>query len=94
MFDEIRSLLASLRSQTYTELKALPDHDARNIVSRGKRLTISVWTDCTGPGVIRVVVQGYRPLFLGIGQMGALGFETSEDGTIRDLSTDELYEFR
>jgi hypothetical protein len=70
MLDEIHSSLASLRRQTYAELKSLPAYDARTVVSKGKRLTLSVWRDCVGPEAIRVVVQGYRPFFLGIGRVG------------------------
>jgi hypothetical protein len=60
---------------------------------RGKVYTLSVWKDTLKDGQLRIAVQVYRHLFLGIGQMAADGFRIDQSGTIRELSKRELYDF-
>jgi hypothetical protein len=90
----IESRLSSLKRLDFEELLSLPAHNAETGTSGSKRFMLSVWKDVVGSESIRIVVQGYRPYFLGIGRMAALGFVASRDGTVRNLESDELYEFR
>lgn len=89
----IESRLSSLKDKPFDELFQLTACQSEKVSRNGKRFTLSVWKDQIGDSEIRVVVQVYCHLILGIGRMAADGFRIEKNGTLKKLSPKELYEF-
>lgn len=86
--------LVELKGKPLDFLRGLEPCQVEPIPISGRRSAkLAVWKDEISPGTTRVVVQGYRPYFLGVGKMMAKGFAVDSSGTVRDLAQDELYEF-
>ncbi|WP_447896503.1 hypothetical protein [Stenotrophomonas acidaminiphila] len=86
----IESNLVALKKQSFPELEKLPSHQGKKFDGK---ITLSVWKDTTTNQELRIVVQAYRHLILGIGRMEAKGFVISRAGEISDLTKEEIYEF-
>ena len=93
MVDLIISRLATLEKQSFSELSQLAAYQAEKINQGKKAFTVSIWKDFVSDTELRIVVQVYRPLFLGIGRMAANGFRINKNSSIKKLSQEELYEF-
>ena len=89
----IESRLSSLKLKPFSELLDLVPCQSEKVNCNGKTLTLSVWKDQVSDDEIRVVVQIYRHLFMGIGRMAADGFRIDKNGTWKKLPQVELYEF-
>jgi hypothetical protein len=93
IIDHIDTRLASIKAMPVDVIAALPPLTESSVTLHGKAYSIALWNDRLEDGSIRVVVQGYRALVLGIGHMSARGFVVSSKGEVRDLADEELWEF-
>ena len=93
MNDLIQERLSELKTRSFNELSRLRDYQAEKVKSNGKEIVVAVWKDIDTEGDLRVVIQTYRPWFLGIGRMDAGGFKLTPSGTVQDLKREEIYEF-
>ena len=89
----IESRLSSLKEKPFDELSELAPCQSEKVNRDGKVFTLSIWKDQISNEEIRIVVQIYRHLFLGIGRMAADGFRIEKSGARKKLSREELYEF-
>ena len=93
MIDLLKSRLNELREKSFSELSQLAPYQAEKIGPGKKLFTVAIWKDSVSETELRVVVQVYRPFFLGIGRMAADGFRIQKNNTVEDLSREELFEF-
>ena len=90
---EMRSRLAALRQNTYSELAALPDHETDTLKSGEYEVKLTTYRDDLDDGRLQIVVQSYFHIRLGFGRIGADGFTISNDGTTQDMKEKDLYDF-
>lgn len=93
MTNVLESRLFELKEKSFKELSQLQPYQVEKVTRRGKTTTLSIWKDDISEAELRIVVQLYRHLFLGIGRMEADGFCINRNGSIRKLSKQEIYEF-
>jgi hypothetical protein len=90
----VEEKLAQLRAQSFDQLHSAESYHCDKInCGRKRKILLTVWKDEPKPNQVRIVVQAYRPLILGLGTMTAKGFIARSSGQIRDLEQRELYEF-
>ena len=89
----VEAKIKELKRKHYCELVHLPEYQCDKATHFGILITVAIWKDVLDSHQVRIVVQGYRYYFLGIGSMDAFGFIMSDCGSIRDIKTKELYEF-
>jgi hypothetical protein len=89
----VQNRIDELSRKSFAELSTLPEEARERIVDNGKSSTLTIWHDPLGSGEHRIVVQMYRPGFLGIGRMFAEGFVVGSDGGRRPLSIGEWAPF-
>jgi hypothetical protein len=85
--------VSTLRQKSFAELSEFPAYQGEKMKQNGKTFTVSIWKDVVNQTELRIVVQAYRHLFLGIGRMEADGFRIDQSGIIHKLSKPELYSF-
>ena len=85
--------IEDLRKCSFDELSVLNPQGGEKIEIGKSHLTLSIYKDLPDSDRIRIVVQGYRNFFLGIGQMHAEGFIINKKGEITELTRPELYDF-
>lgn len=56
-------------------------------------MIVAIWKDVLEDGELRIVVQAYRHILLGVGSMSADGFRINRSNEVNPLSQDELYDF-
>lgn len=84
----------TLKGKGYPVLCGLQSYNAELIpLCWGRAATLAVYKDELRPGLVRVVVQLYRPFFLGVGKVTAKGFTVDLSGKLQDLAQEQLYEF-
>lgn len=88
----VDSRIRALKGKTFLELLQLPAYQDEKAKEGRTALTLATWKEASEDEV-KVIVQGYRYLFLGIGRMEAKGFVMDQAGRARDLSNEEIYEF-
>lgn len=93
MIDLYKNRLSELKKRSFDDLCKLEDYQGEKVAVNGRTYTLAIWKDVIGDNELRVVVQIYRRLFLGIGKMDADGFRMSKGGKITPLTKEELYEF-
>jgi hypothetical protein len=78
------------------ELRKLPEKlEEENILIDGRPHTVITWHDEIEAGRHRIVVASYLRAAAGLAtRVHAEGFTVSPEGTIRDLSEDELSPFQ
>jgi hypothetical protein len=89
----IKLRLSELAKKSFEELSHLESYQCEKVKLDGNTVTISVWKDMLRNREIRIVVQVYQHLYLGIGRMAADGFRIGINQMIKKLSKEELYEF-
>ena len=89
----LEAQLSELKTMAFEDLARLPRYYDERLKLGRKTVTVSVWKDEMPDHEIRVVVQVYRYLWLGIARMEVGGFATNPDGPTRELDNSELYEF-
>ena len=82
-----------LRTKNYEELSNFDGCKSEQVVIDGKKFIETIYKDQIGSQKIRIVIQIYRYIFLGMGTTYAEGFTIGEDGEIKDLKEEELYDF-
>lgn len=82
-----------LQAKSFSELAELNEYESERVKESGKTIHLSVWTDKIGEDELQVVIQAYRPLFLGFGKMYAQGFRINKSEEIKILQSEDLYEF-
>ena len=85
--------LAALSAKSFDELAALPSVSSEDVVLDSKKFILSVWHDALESGEHQIVVQAYKPWFLGIGKMRAAGFRINSRNERQALSEEELWPF-
>ena len=70
----------------------MPAYEESRVECNEGTITLAVWKDATEGADVRIVVQAYRPLMLGVGTMSAAGFRVTPNG-IEELRKDDLAEF-
>lgn len=85
--------LSDLKQLSYDELLRLSDYSGDKKHINGKIYSIGTWKSTAEDGRIEIVVQVYRPWFLGIGKMSAQGIRVDKDGAVEILSREDLYDF-
>ena len=93
MKELVSSRLSELQTKPFAELSKLDEHESERIQEKGKKIHISIWTDKIGDNALQVVVQAYRPLFLGFGKMYAQGFRINKSNEVSVLQAEDLYDF-
>lgn len=73
---------------------ALPTVSSEDVMEQGKKYVVSVWHDVLPSGAHHIVVQLYRPWFLGLGFMRAKGFQITPAQERRPLTDEELWPYR
>ena len=82
-----------LKSRPFVELAALPPYRVERVRLGNAQITLTTWKDASDSGDLRIVVQGYRHVLVGIGMMTAKGFMISSGGSVRELSRSEILEY-
>ncbi len=85
--------LELLRRKSYFELAQLPPYQEREVDCSDGRYKLAIWKDAVENSELRVVVQVYKHVFLGVGLMQANGFRIRQSGEIQSLGTEELAEY-
>jgi hypothetical protein len=93
LIDLLKSRLVDLKKKSFSELSQLAPYQAEKIRQGKKLFTVAIWKDSVNETELRVVIQVYRPFFLGIGRMAADGFRIQKNNAVEGLSREELYEF-
>ena len=93
IIDHIDTKLAGIKAMRRDVIAALPPLTESSVTLHGKAYSIALWKDHLEDDSIRVVVQGYRAILLGIGSMRVRGFVVSSKGEFRDLPVEEMWEF-
>lgn len=86
--------LARLQATPVEDLLALPPVSSEDVLEQGKKYVLSVWHDVFPSGTHYIVVQLYRPWFLGLGFMRATGFQITPAKERRPLTDEELWPYR
>jgi hypothetical protein len=71
----------------------LPQVSGEVIKIGRKKIIVTTWIERLAPDVLRVMVQAYRPYFLGIGMISAYGFHMTTSGQIRAVTEAETWDF-
>lgn len=89
----VDSRIRALKGKSFAELLQLPAYQDERLKHGRTTLTLATWKEASNEHEVKVIVQGYRYLFLGVGRMEARGFVMDRGGSARDLSKEEIYEF-
>jgi hypothetical protein len=89
----IRERRDALSHKSFDDLTHLADLSSEQLNLNGTKVTISVWHDNLPSGDHRIVVQAYKPGFLGIGRMQADGFVVNARDEKRALTVEEWAPF-
>ena len=92
MRELVDSRIAELRKLPFSKLSELEAYSATRFKHAGRSVILATWKD-GGENRIRIVVQAYRHLFLGVGRMFVGGFSMEKDGQVEELTSRDLYEF-
>lgn len=93
MKEIIEHHLERLKSEPFSELSKLGPCESRRIKSSGRDIILTTWKEMVDENEVKIVVQVYNPLLLGVGKMRAQGFTKTSLNRLRDLRAEELYEF-
>jgi hypothetical protein len=93
MADPLRTKVAELKSKTHAELALLGEYQDEKITDGDGTIVVAVWKDVLASGELRLVVQAYRHVLVGVGTMSAEGFRVDRNNTISDLTEEEIREF-
>jgi hypothetical protein len=89
----IQEIADELKQKSFDELWGIFEHASAKRNFEGKAVTVSIWRDRLSDTEVQIVVQGYRHFALGIGKIGAVGFQMTKSGNLRELRRDEIYQF-
>lgn len=86
--------LETLEQYSYSELIRMSSYRQEKVKQAGKRIVFATWIQVMSDSAeVYVVLQAYRPWFLGIGRMEAKGFCITHTSEIRMLEQKEIYEY-
>ena len=89
----IRERRDALSHKSLDDLTHLAGLSSEQLHFNGTNVTISVWHGYLPSGDHRIVVQAYKPGFLGIGRMQADGFAVNACNEKRALTMEEWASF-
>lgn len=85
--------LELLRRKSYSELAQMPPYQEQEVDCSDGRHKLAIWKDAVENSELRVVVQAYKHILLGVGLMQADGFRIRQGGEIQSVGTEELAEY-
>ena len=94
MQDLVEERLAALRTRPVAQLQLLSDCSEEDVVLNGKSIKLTTYHAISNEGSQRVVIQAIRQRWGGLtAKVVVSGFETANDGTVRALTDEELYDY-
>jgi len=93
MEQAVQRKLSELMEMQFDELRQLEAVSMERFISGKSRLLLTIWKEMKSENEVEIVVQAYRPWFLGLGKMYAEGFRMMCTGGRRELEESELYEY-